>query len=90
MINYIICFYNGNLIQVPYDDEMSGYYPKYKEAKILTADVGDGSHNFGILVTDNSEYQLVEDSWDGFQPVYHLNIKQYVDIMKSITDLIVM
>lgn len=68
MVEYIICVFMGNLIKVPFDNEMSGYYVRYDEAMTIKENC-DLPDEYGLLVEYNS-YTLVEDSWDGFQPVF--------------------
>lgn len=67
---YIICEYKGDLVQVQFDDEMSGWYPKYDSAKVIKKNCRS-LNDYGLLCEKDWEfsYKLVKDSWDGFQPV---------------------
>lgn len=78
----ILCVYKRNLVLVPFDDCESGKYPRFTEEEIITENVG-GYCMYGILINDN-EFQVVEDSWDGFQP----SEKSGVEALKKIKKLV--
>lgn len=76
---FAICEYNGNLVVVPCDDEMSGIYPRYEESRIILKEVHNKFEVFN-KIEDNSidaivfmrygnkyEVYYAEDGYDGFQ-----------------------
>lgn len=63
----ILCVWKNDLVLVPFDDEQSGMYAIYDEAKVVVSNVGTDFDGYGVLIDDN-EYRLLQDTWDGFQP----------------------
>ena len=75
-----ICVYDKELYAVPCEDTVSGIYPDYKQkvklsnnlvSNFLFNDVEPFS-KYAILFTNRNgflEFDLAEDSWDGFQIV---------------------
>ena len=72
---YILCVYDGDLCKVPYEEAMSGDYPEYNKREIVKENCGL-SIEYGLLIewSEYYGYRLVEDSWDGFQPVSDVDL----------------
>lgn len=83
-----LCKWKENLVAVPCDDTMSGYYPRYKEAIIINENVEDiyGRVEALLLINYWGEYEaiFVTDSWDGFQPALVENVNDIVEFIKWI------
>ena len=81
-----VCEWKGNLVALPCDNAMSGYYPKYKHSVIIKEDVEDlyGELDALLLIKQIDEYEVVfaTDSWDGFQPASIEDINDIVEFIK--------
>lgn len=87
MSDKILCFYHHNLVLVPFEDAESGYYPVYEKAEIIKEDVPINNRDYGILI-DGDGFNLVESTWDGFQPVYDLDVFEIMKIMSEIMGMV--
>jgi len=78
----VLCVWEGNLCSVPTDDAESGWYPEYEDAKILKQNCNI-NEDYGLLYDklENFEFQLVEMSHDGFQPMYNAYDSAAMEIM---------
>ncbi len=85
---YIICEYKGDLVRVQFDNEMSGWYPKYDSAKVIKKNC-QPLNDYGLLCERDWEfsYKLVKDSWDGFQPVDDIDLDK-VDAIDIVIDIL--
>ena len=68
-----LCEYNKHLVEVPCDNEMSGFYPRYKEA-IIIANKPIGIKGIDALLIQKLprnayQFSLGVDTHDGFQIV---------------------
>lgn len=82
----ILCVWKNNLVLVPFDDTQSGSYARYDEAEVIVSNVGMDFFDYGILIDDN-EFQLVQDSWDGFQPSEESGLDA-IKILKQLVELL--
>ena len=84
-----LCIWKNNLVVVPCDNCMSGYYARYKDAIIIKKNVDDlyGEIQALLLIKTFDEYEAIfaTDSWDGFQPTYAKNINDFVEFIKWIS-----
>ena len=83
-----LCKWKGNLVAVPCDNAMSGYYPRYREAIIIKENVEDlyGEIEALLLVKYWGKYEIIfaTDSHDGFQPASVENVNDFVEFIKWI------
>ena len=84
-----LCKCKNNLVAVPCEDDMSGYYPEYENSIIIKENVEEiyGEIKAMLLLHDFGDYeiQFATDSWDGFQPASIKNINDYVEFIKWIS-----
>lgn len=83
----ILCVFNNNLILVPFEDCASGMYPIYEKAEIIKTNVKD-TEEYGLLITDDVEFALIEDSWDGFSESYLTGIDALREIKRFLNEYI--
>ena len=84
----ILCVWKNDLVLVPFDDAMSGMYPRYDEAEVITNNVGIEFWDYGLLIDyDDNEFRLLIDSWDGFQPSEELGLDA-LKILKRLIELL--
>ena len=82
-----LCKWYDNLVAVPCENAMSGYYPRYDEAVIIKENVDDlyGEIEALLLINCwNGHYEVIfaTETWDGFQPVLVKNINDLVEFIK--------
>ena len=81
-----LCIWKNNMVAVPCDNTMSGYYPRYRESVIIHENVDElyGEIKALLLVKYLDTYEAVfaEDSWDGFHTAELENISDFVEFIK--------
>lgn len=101
---YCICEYKNNLVVVPCEDSMSGFYPDYNREIIIKENIqllhkNKNYYDDGMLVevdridgilfnTRNNTTNLVYDTWDGLQITDKFSINSYLEFMDEICNII--
>ena len=87
---FCLCEWMNNLVLVPCEDAMSGYYPDYNKAVILVHDIcfvnrtADGI----IYNTTDETYTFVFDSHDGFHPHDEMSIDDLIDYVFELSKML--
>lgn len=87
-----LCEWGGDLVAIPCNNEMSGYYPRYADAVVIKENV-EIIHSYIeslLLINHWESYEVIfaTDSWDGFQPAAVENINDLERFIKWIAKYI--
>ena len=87
---FCLCEWMNNLVIVPCEDEMSGYYPDYDKAVTLVHDVCFVNRTADGIIYDTIDKisTFVFDSYDGFQPRDEMSIDDLIDYVIELSQML--